>query len=34
MVESMTSGFKSVQHQYSMHDYKVLPVSFDTSFCF
>ena len=23
-VESMTSGVKSVQHQYSMHDYNVL----------
>ena len=34
MVESMTSGVKSVQHQCSMHNYKVLPVFFNTSFCF
>ena len=34
MVESMTSGVMSVQHQCSIHDYKVLPVPFDISFCF
>ena len=34
MVESMTSGVMSIQHQCSIHDYNVLPVPFDTSFCF
>ena len=34
MVESMTSGVKSVQQQCSMHNYSVLPVPFDTSFYF
>ena len=33
-VESMTSGVKNVQHQCSMHDYNVLPVSLDTSSSF
>ena len=34
MVESMTSGVMSVHQQCSIHDYKVLPVPFDISFCF
>ena len=33
-VESMISGVKNVQHQNSMYDYKVLPVSFNISFCY
>ena len=34
MVESMTSGVMSVQHQCSTHDYNMLPVPFYISFCF
>ena len=34
MVGSVASGVNNEQHQDSMHGYKVLTVSFDTSFCF